>query len=363
LGYSDIVWSNGATTDSILIVQAGSYSVQGLSSAGCVARDTVEVNFLPVPQIPNVQYEDPVCEGSTVQLNSPQAGGTVLWEGPNNFNQQGASVFITSIATNQSGTYYVSQETNGCRSDSASFELNVLEAPQIFLSGDTLICAEEFSLLTVGGDNQAVQWSTGETTVSIEVTAGNYSVFTTLENGCNDTLSIQVYDAEPSAQISPSEAITVLLNTPLSFTDSSYTPLGTEIESFIWDFEGSEESGPEITVSFSDTGLVNLIYTITNDAGCLDTLSTEILVIADVIVPNVFTPNGDGKNDFFVIQNLEAFDNAGLRIYTRWGRLIFQSENYINNWDGAEATDGTYFYILDVPLLEKKYEGTVTILR
>jgi hypothetical protein len=42
---------------------------------------------------------------------------------------------------------------------------------------------------------------------------------------------------------------------------------------------------------------------------------------------------------------------------------VYQSEKYINQWDGSGATDGTYFYILDVPLLEKKYEGTVTILR
>lgn len=363
LGYSDIVWSNGATTDSILVVQAGIYSVQGISSAGCVARDTVEVNFLPVPPIPNLQYEDPVCEGSTVQLNSPQAGGTVLWEGPGNFSEQGVSISIANISTSQSGTYYVSQEANGCRSDSVSFELNVLETPQIFISGDTLLCEEELSILTVGGDNQAVQWSTGETTPSIEVTAGNYTVFTTIPNGCNDTINIQVNNAEPTANIIPSGPITVLVNTPLVLSDSSFTPNASTIESYIWDFEGSEEIGPSITVSFSDTGWVNLIYTVTNDAGCLDTLSSEILVIADVIVPNVFTPNGDGKNDLFVIQNLEAFDNAGLRIYTRWGRLVFESDNYINNWDGAEATDGTYFYVLDVPLLEKKYEGTVTILR
>ena len=176
-------------------------------------------------------------------------------------------------------------------------------------------------------------------------------------------MSIQVNNAEPTAIISPSGAITVLVNTPLVLSDSSFTPNLTTIESYIWNFEGSEENGPSVNVSFSDTGWVNLIYTITNDAGCLDTLSTEILVIADVIVPNVFTPNGDGKNDLFVIQNLEAFENATLRIYTRWGRLVYESENYINNWDGAEATDGTYFYVLDVPLLEKKYEGTVTILR
>jgi gliding motility-associated-like protein len=257
----------------------------------------------------------------------------------------------------------VSQEANGCRSDSASFEINVLEAPQISLSGDTLLCAEELSLLSVNGDNQAVQWSTGETTTSIEVNAGTYFVFTTIANGCNDTLNIEVNNAEPTAAISPSGAITVLVNTPLALSDSSLTPNFTSIESYIWDFDGNEESGPSISISFSDTGWVNLIYTITNDAGCIDTLTTDILVIADVIVPNVFTPNGDGKNDLFVIQNLEAFENAALRIYTRWGRLVYASENYINSWDGAGATDGTYFYVLDIPMLEKKYEGTVTILR
>ena len=363
LGYSNTIWSNGATTESITVTQAGVYTVQSLSSAGCIARDTVAVNFLPVPPIPNLQYENPVCEGSNVQLNSPQTGGAVFWEGPSNFIQQGASITINNIGLNQSGIYYVSQEANGCRSDSASFELNVLEAPQISLSGDTLLCAEELSLLSVFGNNDAVQWNTGATTSSIEVAAGSYTVFTTIPNGCNDTLSIQVINAEPAAQISPSDNLTVLVNTPLALNDSSFTPAGSSIESYIWDFEGNEEIGPSVSISFADTGWVNLIYTIANDAGCLDTFITDILVISDVIVPNVFTPNGDGKNDLFVIQNLEAFENAALRIYTRWGRLVYQSEKYINQWDGSGATDGTYFYILDVPLLEKKYEGTVTILR
>jgi gliding motility-associated-like protein len=76
-----------------------------------------------------------------------------------------------------------------------------------------------------------------------------------------------------------------------------------------------------------------------------------------------FSPNGDGKNDFFVIGNLEAFKNPAIWIYNRWGKLLYSSDNYQNNWDGEENPDGTYFFVLLLNDPEKEYKGTVFITR
>jgi gliding motility-associated-like protein len=67
----------------------------------------------------------------------------------------------------------------------------------------------------------------------------------------------------------------------------------------------------------------------------------------DLIIPNVITPNSDGVNEFFVIQNLP--ENTEVIIYNRWGNLVFSSTNYQNNWNGKNTTgkdlvDGVYFY-------------------
>ena len=65
-----------------------------------------------------------------------------------------------------------------------------------------------------------------------------------------------------------------------------------------------------------------------------------------VVYPNVFSPNGDGKNDFFEFKHLEQYHNTQLNIYNRWGKRVYQSDNYTNDWDGGKLSNGTYYYIL-----------------
>jgi gliding motility-associated-like protein/uncharacterized repeat protein (TIGR01451 family) len=63
-------------------------------------------------------------------------------------------------------------------------------------------------------------------------------------------------------------------------------------------------------------------------------------------IPNVFTPNGDGRNDTFVILGLEGYDNAELTIFNRWGNEVYRNRNYKNNWDGSNLNEGTYYYLI-----------------
>jgi gliding motility-associated-like protein len=77
---------------------------------------------------------------------------------------------------------------------------------------------------------------------------------------------------------------------------------------------------------------------------------------------NVFSPNEDGTNDALVFKNLPYFPGNTLRIFDRWGRLTYEAYNYQNTWRGEGASDGTYFYTLDIPGLES-IQGTLTISR
>ncbi len=123
---------------------------------------------------------------------------------------------------------------------------------------------------------------------------------------------------------------------------------------------------------FVGTGSFN--YTVTDKNGNVSNVSTVTVSItsnlpAGVSVPNGFSPNGDGMNDFFIVEG--AMDlKVGIYVYNRWGNLVYQSANYKNDWNGTSSTasalpDGTYFYIVEFESTSnpKRYASYLEIRR
>lgn len=97
------------------------------------------------------------------------------------------------------------------------------------------------------------------------------------------------------------------------------------------------------------SALGNYVFVFTNIAGCTDSVTIAITLsgMAEITIPNIFTPNGDGKNDVFVIDGLGNFPGSQLIIYNRWGNEVYRADNYLNNWDGSGLAQGTYYYLLN----------------
>lgn len=89
-----------------------------------------------------------------------------------------------------------------------------------------------------------------------------------------------------------------------------------------------------------------------NEYGCADTAQVQIKVLDKLFVPNAFSPNGDGKNDIFRIENFGFQQIDEFRIYNRWGKLVFETQNGLTGWNGLikglAAESGTYFYNIKV---------------
>lgn len=106
----------------------------------------------------------------------------------------------------------------------------------------------------------------------------------------------------------------------------------------------------------------------------LATYTDSVPVIKLDPLPNVITPNGDRFNDFFVVAGIETFDNARLEVYDRWGRLVFETDNYevgspeqtplpADVFDGADLSEGTYFYVVNIDNGECTQSGELELLR
>lgn len=119
----------------------------------------------------------------------------------------------------------------------------------------------------------------------------------------------------------------------------------------------------------SRTGFVGddtFVYEIIDENGSKDFATVRMnILLAELLIPNAVTPNSDGKNDLFVIQGLENYDNADLTIFNRWGNEVYRSRSYQQNWDGAGVSDGTYYYrlVLKKDGLETIHKGWVLVKR
>ena len=106
--------------------------------------------------------------------------------------------------------------------------------------------------------------------------------------------------------------------------------------------------------------------TVTNANGCSNVMSTTIKEIK-LIPNNVITPNGDGKNDVWVIENMEFFPQNTVTIYDRAGRKLYNVKGYQNNWDGTykgeKLAEGAYVYVIDYGKGYGLIRGIVNIVR
>lgn len=120
--------------------------------------------------------------------------------------------------------------------------------------------------------------------------------------------------------------------------------------SFTYNWDDASAQTDAVAVNLS-AGVYHLRITNKN-LSCTDTLTVTIVdsSCTPFSIPNIMTPNGDGKNDEFVITGLQH--GSQLMIFNRWGALVYNSNNYNNDWNGNGMTDGVYYYILNPPATE-----------
>ncbi len=204
--------------------------------------------------------------------------------------------------------------------------------------------------------------------------SGNYNVQLTLKfaNGCEHTYSFPtdvIVHQMPDANFTFANDF-VYPGDVITFTSSSTG----DITQWVWNLgDGTtHDSITTFTHSYATSGYYTVTLWVSTDAGCTDSVRKTVTIIEGVTIPNVFTPNGDGFNDEFVIISYGLFRQTNLQIFNRWGTLIWQTDNPQEYWNGKEmktgkdVPDGTYYYTykaISVTDAEFLSSGTVTLLR
>ena len=215
------------------------------------------------------------------------------------------------------------------------------------LGRDTTLCAGQslrISLPTVA--NTSYRWQDGSTVPNrvINQTGTYYVTATTGGYSITDTLHVQL---QPPIRL---PADTVLCRGETLTLAPAYAP-----KNFVWN-DGSRDSTLMVSQAGQYWVQVPSVY-----CSIRDTINVQVLDCPGEI-PNVFTPNGDGKNDRFQIANIEQIPWR-LEVYNRWGRRVYESAAYRNEWDGEGLPSGVYYYGLSNAQTKRQLKGWVQILR
>lgn len=368
-------WSSGqsgAGPHTVSPTTTTSYIVNATDALGCAAiPDTVIVTVNPALSAVLTVNNDTICQGNSVLLSVTASGGdgnySYVWTGITSSNP-------TAVTTPINTTTYSVTVSDGCGSAPVTLQQTVVVETQPNFQINTNLTegcepltvnfsASNLSAYTVTwnmGDGSAINSGVNYSHTYINDGVYTVIVYATSGQGCvySDTFNnlITVYDT-PNALFTFSPQSPVKPNTPIQFTDQS-----TGADTWNWTFENiitSQSQNPVYT--YIQSGIYNVLLEVNNSFGCSDTFSLDIIIRDELKVPNVFSPNSDGKNDLFVIEGLYGSGNT-LEIYNRWGILIYKSDDYKNNWNGDNHPDGTYYFIFK-PIEKDEVKGTVTIMR
>lgn len=342
-GATTYTWSNGISNDTIFVSPSvnTTYTVVG-ANGNCTnsAVSTVSVVGVSV----SITGNNSICLGQGTSLTA--TGSTsYTWN-------TGSTNTTINVSPTVTTTYTVSSALASC-SNSAVYTVSVTPPPTLTVSG-TPYCAGQTTTVTAVGAN-SYTWSTGSTTNSIVVSPIGNNTYTVIGSSIPSCTSSVVFT--PSLITTAPQIINY---TPVIFCLDSIKKItvringGNEPYNVNWIIPVGG-TVPFDTVNYTFYFNQSLApssetYTIIVSDQCLykDTLVIDVNnVDCDIVVPNVVTPNGDGINDFFKINNLENFPNSSLNVFTRWGNKIYNNDNYKNDWS-PKVIDGTYFYIINV---------------
>ncbi len=360
-------------------LQTTIYTFTASVVGGCPTSDQVTITVAPSINASISASDTVICGGTTTTLTALGGNGSpsYLWSPTDStFDSTGQVVIVRPTDTM---TYTLIVQEGFC-SDTTSIEIIVIPTPDTSAYATNLSGCVPLVVSFMENTTNEVGylWNFGDQTpVSNEpnvvhtfTNPGTYTVtFTALGvGGCNNTMTLPIVSVSDTTfggfTSDPNVGDSMYLpTTNVIFTDTTANAM-----SWFWDFgDGiiSSEENPSHT--FTLPGEYTVTLWVTNANGCVSHIIKTPYIVTDagVFIPNIFTPNGDGYYDNWIVQYNGTL-SYNVTVFDRWGVLLFEglsSEKVWNGKDkkGKDVADGVYFYTLKVG--EKIYNGNVTLMR
>ena len=406
--YSQCLWQDGSTNDSLKIKTSGLYYLQVTDSCGNTKSDSILVSFLH-NRAPDLGAPRLKCASDSLLINAPVGFIKYVWTP--DYNLLLSATNNVTLYPRFDTTYKLTvTDILGCIF-SSELQIHNYSGSVVDLGKDTSICVGGVAVFTAIGNFTSYAWNNGANTASINVQiAGKYFVRVTDANNCvaSDTISLFIYPAS-NEQISGGYALCkdqpLMLDAGSGYStylwqDGSHTQRFTVTDTGYYHVEVSDAhtclaadsihiaNYAENPAGFlpADTSICmyapgtlqpnqNFIeynwstgentksiqvklagdYTlqVVDQLGCrgLDSIHIELKDCEAVLVfPNAFTPNKDGVNDVFRLRYPGNLANYDLQIFNRWGVMVFHSTDPFGSWDGSlhgeSSPQGTYVWIV-----------------
>jgi gliding motility-associated-like protein len=347
---------------------AGNYSLTVTDANGCTA--TFDTSVISDPEIVvDFDVTNPLCEYGSADGNiiANVSGGTIPY-----FYNWNTGDTVNQLMGLDGGTYYLTvTDSLGCTQVDSVF-LN----PQILVVAradtDTTICPGDTVMIYGYTNGERFEWS--PTTNMIDSTTLTPLVFpedttiyyfTAYDTICYnwDSVVVNVY---AKMNIDAGEDVEIMQDHSTQLQVSG----GHDGCTYHW-MPSDGLSNDTISNPVASPDETTMYYVVvTDEHGCSEIDSVKVTVIPHLVIPNGITPNGDGINDVWVIDNIDKFPNVEVEIYNRWGELLFYSKGYppSERWDGTykgkKLPTGTYYYVIKLndPILTEPITGPITIM-
>jgi gliding motility-associated-like protein len=395
----------GATVQSG--TNAGPYAIRYASSGTkTVTLSVTENGCTAAPVTQNITVNEPpstnftlsansVCSGAAVDVTyvtSPDAGASATWQWDGGTVSSGSGFGPFRVVYNQTtptGIVLTVQDKDGvCVVSSMPKTVTVTQQPSAAFAADLLTGCPGPGGLQVQFTNQTGNTTPGTTTYLWDFGDGGTAAVAdpayTYTAAAPQTYQVRLTATTGSCtSVSPAQTITLLPKPKAGFVATPGIGVPVQLSQATFNFTNQSQDATLYRWDFGNTAtssLTNPIYTYTsvgdytvkliaaNAIGCADTVQYGLFkVIPDstLRIPNVFSPNGDGTHDTWVITGLQGYPTADVRVFNRWGQQVFGSKGYAAPWNGTAKGErlpvGTYYYVIVANNI--RYAGWVMILR